>query len=537
MNTGQASIFSKPGPTPNPTPDKPTNLNLADRLIQWIGTREVVQGPLAGQPLKVLKWERRFIKGAFADGISLAGLSIGRGNGKSAFLGTVGAACIAGPLAQRNGEAISVSGSHDQAAIIFSHVLNYLEEELRAGGIGRTGRYSVNRSVHKKAILDRHTGACFRCISSDPKHAHGLAPVLLLLDEPSSWKQSVSEEMYGVLATSLGKVENARLIALGTRPSDPGHWFQARIIDRSGERGIYAQAHAIHPDDNPFLVRSWRKANPSLDHMPTLRRQIETEAELAKTDAGMLQTFLALRCNAGVPDAERGVPILPVEAWMLVESDVLPPRDAAPIWGVDLGEATSMSAVAAAWDGDCARLEVLAAFPKNPNLAERALADGVGQQYKTMAERGELLTLGDRTVDYGQLIHQALLRFGRPAKVLADRYHAAQLREALEAEGLGDVEIEYRGNAHHKAEDLRAFKEQVLRRSVKTPKSILMRHCLAEARQMQGSNGYPILAVRSEAGRRRRSRDDALAAALLALGALSRSEYVPEPKVVGLGGG
>ena len=34
------------------------------------------------------------------------------------------------------------------------------------------------------------TGARVRCIGSDPRRAHGLAPVLVLADEPAQWPES-----------------------------------------------------------------------------------------------------------------------------------------------------------------------------------------------------------------------------------------------------------------------------------------------------------------------------------------------------------
>ena len=37
----------------------------------------------AGEPLEVLRWQSRFIKGAFASDVETAALSVARGNGKT----------------------------------------------------------------------------------------------------------------------------------------------------------------------------------------------------------------------------------------------------------------------------------------------------------------------------------------------------------------------------------------------------------------------------------------------------------------------
>ena len=49
------------------------------------------------------------------------------------------------------------------------------------------------------------TGARVRCIGSDPRRAHGLAPVLVLADEPAQWPDTTGERMVAALRTAAGK--------------------------------------------------------------------------------------------------------------------------------------------------------------------------------------------------------------------------------------------------------------------------------------------------------------------------------------------
>lgn len=58
------------------------------------------------------------------------------------------------------------------------------------------------------------------------------------------------------------------------------------------------------------------------------------------------------------------------------------------------------------------RVEVFAAFPLDPNLLERGRVDNVGSRYAIMADRGELVTLGGRGMDYVAFMREALGRFG-----------------------------------------------------------------------------------------------------------------------------
>ena len=106
--------------------------------------------------------------------------------------------------------------------------------------------------------------------------------------------------MLAALKTASGKIPGSRFVALGTRPADPGHWF-AKMLD--GGAG-FAQCHAARPDDPPFQRATWRRANPSLDHMPDLEEAIRDEAKLARIDPAMLAAFRALRLNLGTSDVE-----------------------------------------------------------------------------------------------------------------------------------------------------------------------------------------------------------------------------------------
>ena len=55
-------------------------------LIDYLAGLPVTQGRRAGECLTVLPWQGRFVRGAFAEGVQWAALSVARGNGKSALM-------------------------------------------------------------------------------------------------------------------------------------------------------------------------------------------------------------------------------------------------------------------------------------------------------------------------------------------------------------------------------------------------------------------------------------------------------------------
>ena len=413
---------------------------------------------------------------------------------------------------------VIVASSFEQARISFEHILAFMGDKLRD-----KRRWKVWDTCQQARIEDRVTGSRVRCIGSDPRRAHGLAPVLVLADEPSQWPDTTGERMVAALRTAAGKQPHSRFVALGTRPSDAAHWF-AKMLAGGGD---YAQGHAARPDDPKFQRRTWAKANPSLAHMPDLESAIRTEARQARQDPALLASFEALRLNLGTEDAAVST-LLDAGLWRAIEG--VAELDGPAVWGVDLGTSAAQSAVAC-YHPQTGALASLAAFPAEPTLAERGLRDGVGGLYAECARRGELLTLGRHTVDVTALLQAALDRFGRPARIVADRWREADLREALESAGVPLAALEFRGMGFRDgAEDVRGFRKACADRRVVPAPSLLLRSAIAEARTVSDPSANAKLSKGSQGGRRARARDDAAAAAILAVAAGARQPAMPRPR-------
>ena len=370
-------------------------------LLAYLSGLTVTQGRLAGQAFAVLPWQRRFVRGAFAPGTQSAALSVARGNGKTALLSGIAAATLDGPLAVRRGETVIAASSFEQARIAFEHVVAFMGDKL-----DDRARWKIWDTAQQARIEDRKTGARVRCIGSDPRRAHGLAPVLVLADEPAQWPDTTGERMVAALRTAAGKQPHSRFVAFGTRPADAEHWFSKMLAGGAD----YAQSHAAKADDPRWQKRTWRKANPSMAHLPDLDAAIGKEADEARRDPSLLATFEALRLNLGTADTEVAV-LLGAGLWSEIEGEA--ERAGPCVWGIDLGTSAAQSAVCAYWSIG-GRLEALAAFPGDPAPSVRGLRDGVGNLYAECVRRGELVTLGQRSVDIPALLQAALERFGAP---------------------------------------------------------------------------------------------------------------------------
>jgi len=476
-------------------------------LADYIAGLTITQGAGAGKPIRLLPWQRRFLRGAFAvDGD--ASLSIARGAGKSTIVASIACAVVDGPLRQSRAEVVCVASSFAQGRIIFEHVRAFLE----AAGHDLSDRraWRVQDSQNVATVEHKPTGARVRCIGSDPKRAHGLAPLLVLADEPAQWEATKRDAMLAALRTAMGKLEGSRLIALGTRPADDEHWF-AKMLDGGCD---YSQCHAARESDPPFQKRTWLKANPSLPIMPALEKRIRKEAADAKHDPSMLAAFRALRLNMGTDDTVQST-LLDAGTWRRITGDA--ERSGKCIWGLDLGQSYAMSACAAYWPAS-GRLEALASFPNEPGLAERGNQDGVGNLYVRMMQRAELVTTGGEATDIAEFLDLARERFGLPSAIVADRFRAAELRDILRKLRIRNVPLIERGQGFKDGgEDVRDFRRACVEVKVIPSPSLLLTAAMGEARVTSDPAGNWKLAKASQGGRRRRAKDDAAAAAILAV--------------------
>ena len=474
-------------------------------LIDFIERLPITQGHGTGGSFPVLPWQRRFLTGAFADDVDEAALSVSRANGKTTLVAAIAAACLDGPLVQPRAEVILCASSFDQGKIAFDHVLAFLSDPENRQ------KWRVWDSANVAQIRNKDNGVTLKCIGSDPRRAHGLAPVLVLADEPAQWESNKAAKMHAALTTALGKIDGGRFIALGTRADDETHWFSKMLAGDAD----YFQVHAARSDDPPFQRRTWRRANPSFDYLPALRKRLSKAAKKAKRDPDELAAFRALNLNQGTADTLTQM-LVDADRWKRAESGVFDASGRYAL-GVDLGMTNAMSACAAYWP-ETGALEALACFPVEPSLEERGLADGVGNLYKRMQDRDELILAGQFTSSVSGLLAEALHRWGRPGVIIADRWREGELREALKDADFPLTTLITRGQGFKDgSEDVREFQRALADGQVIPEQSLLLRSAMSEARLAVDPAGNQKLAKGSQAGRRFRGKDDAAAAAILAV--------------------
>lgn len=467
----------------------------ADRAMQFMHSLSVPEGPNAGNPVSLAPFQRQFIQGALAPDTTAAILSIGRGNGKSAI--TAGLA-LGGLLGiwdrQPRREIIAAARTRDQGRIIWDFVAGFaasLPIELRA-------RLIYRRAPRLEIEFEGDGGGhVLRVIASDGKSALGGAPTMAILDERGHWPLDRGDELEHALLSGLGK-RAGRAFLISTSASDDTHPF-SRWIDEPLPNS-YVQEHRPSPglpaDDRESLMI----ANPGAIHgIGADLDWLEAQARRAIARGGSsLTTFRLYNRNERVSGETRDM-LLTVDEWLACETDDLPPRSGPVVIGIDLGGSASMTAAAYYWP-DTGRLECLGTFPSMPSLLDRGQADGVARRYEEMQDRGELTTLGDKTVPVAPWLVQVMNHVqGETVQCLiADRYKSAELSEAIQRAGIR-VPVIWRSTVWKDSnEDCERFRRAAYDGKVKAQPSLLLRSAFADAvTKRDDSNNVKLTKARS----------------------------------------
>lgn len=498
--------------------------NPADRAIAFLETLKIPEGKKAGSPVKLASFQRQFVHGALADGVMVACLSIGRGNGKTALSAGLSLAALIGVWDdQPKREILFAARNRDQARTAFNFLVGYIEglpEEVQE-------LFTIRRGSKLEVEFEGNGGGLARVIAADGKSILGGAPTLALMDERAAWEREKGDNLENAILSGLGKRDGRALIISTSAPDDANTF--SRWLDEPPP-GTYVQEHrpafGLPADDLASLL----EANPGAkEGIGSTSEWLVAQARRAIARGGSaLSSFRNLNRNERVSTEDRSV-LLTVDEWLSteVDPDQLPPREGPCVLGVDLGGSRSMSAAVAYWP-DTGRIESLATFPCSPTLADRGAADGVSDRYVQMKERGELTTMGEATVPTGPWLAEVVRRLDgiKPACICGDRFRHAEFVEAMDKAGLNHIPFIWRGFGWQDgSEDVERFRRAVFDGEVKGVPSLLMRSAFSDAVTVIDPNGNHKLAKGRSLGR-----IDAAAACLVAVAQGQRMKAAPTRK-------
>ncbi len=481
----------------------------ADHVIHFLEKLVIPEGIRAGKRIKLAPYQKSFVRGAMADGISIAILSVARGGGKSALSAGIALAALIGVYdAQPRREIIVGARTAQQAQIAFEYLVGF----CRSLPPAIQSDIHVRKSPRLELRFEGDGGGhIVRAISSDGRSSLGSSPVLVLMDEFAAWRTGAGSELEHALLSGLGK-RNGRALIISTSADSDSHPFST-YLDNPQE-GTYIQEHRAEPGLPADDLESLKAANPGAEYgIGASLEWLQAAARRSIARGGSnLSSFRNYCRNERVSSESRDV-VLSVDQWLACECNDLPERSGSVVIGLDLGSSASMSA-ASYWWPDTGRLESLATFPSVPSLADRGAADGVGTRYEEMKERGELSTCGENTVPVAPWLRTVIEQVdGETVQVIvADRYKQAEMSEAFMTAGIR-AEVCWRGMGFRDgSEDLGRFQRAAFDGLVKSAPSLLMRSAFADAVVIKDVAGNAKLAKGRSNGK-----IDAVASSILAV--------------------
>jgi phage terminase large subunit-like protein len=220
----------------------------------------IPEGAKVGQSIELLPFQRKFIRDIYDNkaGTSRAYLSIARKNGKSALIAAIILAHLVGPEAKENSQIISGAQSREQAGVIF----DLCEKMVRQN----PELYKIVKIVpSKKEMIGIVCNVKYKAISSQSTTAHGLSPILAILDEVGQVR-GPKDKFIEAIETAQGAHEKPLLIAVSTQANADSDLFSIWLDDAafSKDPRIVSHLYAAPKDCDLMDKKAWRAANPAL---------------------------------------------------------------------------------------------------------------------------------------------------------------------------------------------------------------------------------------------------------------------------------
>ncbi|WP_298575587.1 terminase TerL endonuclease subunit [uncultured Luteimonas sp.] len=282
-------------------------MTRAGKIIAFIERYCVVpEGAHVGQPLKLADFQRKFIRDVYDNpaGTRRAYLSIARKNGKSGLIGALLLAHLVGPEAVQNSQIVSGAMSRDQAALVFNLASKMVQLSPRLVEL-------VRIIPSSKRLIGLPRNVEFRALAADGKTAHGLSPVLAILDEVGQIRGPHSD-FVDAITTSQGAHASPLLIAISTQAASDADLFSLWLDDaaRSDDPRIVSHVYSAPDDCSLDDEDAWRAANPALGlfrSMDDMREQAKQAARMPSVENSFRNLLLNQRVSVHSPFVSPGV--------------------------------------------------------------------------------------------------------------------------------------------------------------------------------------------------------------------------------------
>ncbi len=387
----------------------------AEMIKEFIETLSLVSGSFVGTPFKVLDWQYDFIKGVFSlydennhRVVNEALLTIAKKNGKTEYVAAIVLAFTLVPfLQQKEGEIIIVAGTKDQASILYGVIKKFIEYDETLISL-----FIITPS--KREIWHKTSNMKIKVMASDMDTSQGINPYLVVVDEIGNIEKVKAQKLLDGLLNAFGAQEQPLFIQLSTQSPDHSHPFSLKvtyaqdIIDGKKEDiNFFGAVHSMPDDCDIYDEENWVLANPSIEAIPSIKKQIQKSLKTAKYNPAAMAQIRAYLFNQRYSSE---VSFIGVDTWMKcqAEFDVTELHGCKAWGGLDLaGGKQDLSSLQLVVQGRDDSLYVVSYFWTAENgLYDKAERDGV--PYQEWKSKGYLNTMPGDTTNWREMTQQLL---------------------------------------------------------------------------------------------------------------------------------
>jgi phage terminase large subunit-like protein len=267
-----------------------------DKVIRFIETYCLTpEGDGVGRPIKLAPFQKKFIRDVYDNKtVTRRGyLSIARKNGKTALIAGILLAHLIGPEAKLNSQIISGARSREQAAQVYNYASKMIMLSAQLSQL-------VKITPSSKKLTGIAKNVEYRALSADGTTAHGLSPILAILDEVGQVR-GPQDDFIDAITTAQGAHSNPLLLAISTQAPTDADLFSIWLDDAKNANDKTIVSHVYAADENAGLLnkRAWKAANPALGIFRSLK-DMEFQALQAERMPSAENTFRNLCLNQRV---------------------------------------------------------------------------------------------------------------------------------------------------------------------------------------------------------------------------------------------
>lgn len=494
-------------------------MTRGERVCEFIQKYlRIPEGALVGQPIVLHEFQRRFILEIYdnPEGTKTAYLSVARKNGKSALIAGILLAHLVGPEAVQNSQIVSGAMSRDQAALVFNLACKMINLNPQLADL-------IHIIPSSKRLIGKPMNVEYKALAAEGKTAHGLSPVLAILDEVGQIKGPRSD-FVDAIVTSQGAHENPLLIAISTQAANDADLLSVWLDDaiKSKDPSIVCHLYAAPEDAALGDEAAWKAANPAIGVFRSeadMRTQFERAQRMPSSESMFRNLCLNQRVSVISPFVSRSV-------WEQNSGE--PEPDKATTWsgGLDLSARTDLTAFILTGIHEDGSTTVLSYFwTPADGLAERSKRDRA--PYDMWVQQGLIRATPGKTVDY-EYVARDIMDIIDGLNVLSiafDRWRIDVLKKEFERIGAEPPLVEFGQGYKDMAPALDELEAALLNARIRHGGNPVMQMCAANAVVVKDPTGGRKLDKSKATGR-----IDGMVALAMAVGASTKTAPETEPE-------